>query len=307
MQNTAWGMAVLSPFCGVEDAAGGNQESERTERGQSPLAVPPTSTSKVASFYGVAVLVETHKWPNQKDFSKKIGAGWAIIVICAAEGCAWNEMANKRKRRTSNEKLTTAQKNIFAKNSSLAVSVIVAAVIVFVLFLAIASTAGTRTAAPAGEKVAQYTVPSVQKTAEPATTAPALTPTAAPVVAEKLPDLQLQLFSTYSGETKQAIRITTDVFNKGDGDITTNYKVTYGYVQKIGTNRVDYVQVGDAEVKGPHKSGITRTFAFLWAPEKTGTYDFKVCADYGGEIKESNEENNCATSTITVRDFAKYQ
>ncbi len=201
-----------------------------------------------------------------------------------------------RRRKTKNEKRAT--------NNQFLIASIVVAVLIAGLFIG-AATVRSTPASLGEEKVVKFVAPNqvVAETKQEAPTPPAATAPSAP---EKLPDLQLQLFSTYSGETKQAIRITTDVFNKGDVDITSKYKVTYGYEKKIGTNRVDYITVGTYDVTSTHKAGQTKTFAFLWMPDTAGVYDFKVCADYENAVKESNEENNCVKSTVTVKDFGKY-
>ena len=216
-----------------------------------------------------------------------------------------------RKRGTKAKGRTA--KGFFTANSNLSISVISAAVVILILFVVMFASSGPASLQQ-GAKVAKYTLPTqVQKTPatisatpETASQPAAVTAPPVPAVAEKLPDLQVQVFSGYSGETKAAIRITTDVMNRGDGDVTSNYKVTYGYNKKTGTNRVEYVKVGDYDVKGPHKAGQTKTFAFLWITETAGVYDFNICADYENALKESNNENNCAGSVITVKNFGKY-
>ncbi len=216
-------------------------------------------------------------------------------------------MARKKRQTKIGNRIARNVKQA-TNNQFLLVSIVVAVLLVG-LFIGAATTRSAP--ATSGEKVAKYTSPAeIVKATEPQQAEPATqaipVPTPVPAVSEKLPDLQVQVFSTYSGETKQAIRITTDTFNKGDADITTGYKVTYGYETKIGTNRLDYITVGNYEVKGTHKAGQTRTFAFLWVPETAGTYDFKICADAESLVKEGNEENNCAKSTITVKVYGKY-
>lgn len=194
------------------------------------------------------------------------------------------------KRKTKNKRQKINQ------NHALVISIVIASVIVLSLLLVLSTSNTAKFAAPKQVPVEKPTEKVEEKVPAPTVTVP-----------EKLPDLQVQLFSTYSGEIKQAIRITTDVSNKGDVDIKTNYKVTYGYEEKKGVYRIDYTQVGSVEVKAPHPtSPPTKPIVFLWIPEKTGVYDFKVCADFENTIKESNEENNCARTTITVKEFAKY-
>lgn len=208
-------------------------------------------------------------------------------------------MAGRKKRRTKINKQGT-------NNQFLIVSVVVAVLITGLFIGAISARSAP---AISGEKIVKFTSPAeVVKATEAQQAQPATPVIVTPVLAvsEKLPDLQTQVFSTYSGETKAAIRMTTDVMNRGDGDVMSNYKVTYGYDKKTGTNRIEYVKVGDYDVKGTHKAGQTKTFAFLWVPDTAGVYDFNICTDYENAVKESNDENNCVKSAVTVKNFAKY-
>ena len=143
----------------------------------------------------------------------------------------------------------------------------------------------------AGTKTAQFTL-----LTEPAKTAET-------AVAEKLPDIKLVVSSTFSGETKQAIRIATDVVNSGEADAKDRYAITYSYKK---SDAVNYTKDGSLEISAPHKLGTTKSIAYLFVPMEVGTYELKTCADVEGKIKESDEANNCATSTITVKNFAKY-
>ncbi len=197
-------------------------------------------------------------------------------------------------RRKSKSKKT--EKALFASQPLLITVIVAFVLIVSVGFIALSAQAGQQAA---GEKVARFTTP-----LETVKTAEVKQPDA--VAAEKLPDLQVQMFSSYSGETKQSVRITTDAMNKGDADVTTSYIITYSYDKPIGTNRVDSVVVGTVDVKAPHKAGATKPLVFLWITETAGTYNLKACADVDSKIKESNKNNNCATTAVTVKDFAKY-
>ena len=144
-----------------------------------------------------------------------------------------------------------------------------------------------------GAKVAKFTTPTEAVKTAAETTAGA----------EKLPDIKLVVSSTFSGETKQAIRIATDVVNSGEADIKERYAVTYSHRQLNATN---YTKDGSLEISAPHKLGTTRSLAYLFMPIEVGTYELNICADVEGKVKESDEANNCVASTITVKTFAKY-
>jgi hypothetical protein len=109
------------------------------------------------------------------------------------------------------------------------------------------------------------------------------------------PDLTVSI-SPVTAVLGQAVNVSVTVSNAGDADAGAFKVALYVNENKVGEKTVDSLA-----------AGASKELTFSWTPPAVGTYTLKAVADTEDVIKESNEDNNMASTTVTVKAAEPWQ
>ena len=109
------------------------------------------------------------------------------------------------------------------------------------------------------------------------------------------PDLTVRI-SSVTAVLGQAVNVSVTVSNIGDADAGAFSVAFYLNDTKVDEKTVDSLAAGES-----------KELTFSWTPEAVGTYILKAVADPEGVVKESNEDNNMASTTVTVKAAEPWQ
>jgi hypothetical protein len=114
-------------------------------------------------------------------------------------------------------------------------------------------------------------------------------------VTVKAADLTVSI-SPVTAVLGQAVNVSVTVSNVGDADAGAFKVVFYVNENKVDEKTVDSLA-----------AGANTTLTFSWTPTAVGTYTLKAVADTENTVKESNETNNMASTTVTVKATEPWQ
>ncbi|MCC5994607.1 MAG: hypothetical protein LM587_03400 [Candidatus Aenigmarchaeota archaeon] len=109
------------------------------------------------------------------------------------------------------------------------------------------------------------------------------------------PDLTVSI-SPVTAVLGQAVNVSVTVSNAGDADAGAFKVAFYVNETKVDEKTVDGLA-----------AGANTTLIFSWTPEAVGTYTLKAVADTEDVVKESKEDNNMASTTVTVKAAEPWQ
>jgi hypothetical protein len=114
-------------------------------------------------------------------------------------------------------------------------------------------------------------------------------------VTVKAPDLTVSI-SPVTAVLGQAVNVSVTVSNVGDADAGAFKVALYVNETKVDEKTVDGLA-----------AGASKELTFSWTPEAVGTYTLKAVADTEDKVKESNEDNNMDSTTVTVKAAEPWQ
>ncbi|MCC5994665.1 MAG: hypothetical protein LM587_03705, partial [Candidatus Aenigmarchaeota archaeon] len=114
-------------------------------------------------------------------------------------------------------------------------------------------------------------------------------------VTVKAADLTVSI-SPVTAVLGQAVNVSVTVSNAGDADAGAFKVAFYVNETKVDERAVDSLA-----------AGANTTLIFSWTPTAVGTYTLKAVADTENTVKESNEDNNMASTTVTVKAAEPWQ
>ncbi|MCC5994660.1 MAG: hypothetical protein LM587_03680, partial [Candidatus Aenigmarchaeota archaeon] len=114
-------------------------------------------------------------------------------------------------------------------------------------------------------------------------------------VTVKAPDLTVSI-SPVTAVLGQAVNVSVTVSNVGDADAGAFKVAFYVNETKVDEKTVDGLA-----------AGASTTLIFSWTPPAVGTYTLKAVADTEDVVKESKEDNNMASTTVTVKAAEPWQ
>jgi len=114
-------------------------------------------------------------------------------------------------------------------------------------------------------------------------------------VTVKAADLTVSI-SPVTAVLGQAVNVSVTVSNAGDADAGAFSVAFYVNETKVSEKTVDSLA-----------AGASKELTFSWTPTAVGTYTLTAKVDPDNKIAESNEENNMASTTVTVKAAEPWQ